>query len=290
MSKLLRVYLLRLLLALLIPLLSSCSVMQLGYNNAQVPLYWWLNGYLDFSTTQSKEVRAELASVHLWHRQSELPRYALLIHHWQGLVLSQVSAEQVCGLWTDISDNLLRLQQQLESPIAALALTLTPEQLDHLARKFEKRNQKWREEWINVSPAQQLERRMDQFEERTEMLYGPLNKSQLTLLRSRLAESGFDPQLRLREIERRQQDTLSTLKTLQATNEVKARTDLLALLGRMANPPDPSYQRHRDRLQEQNCMALAELHNSTSRVQRHKAAEKLESYEALARKLAGRRS
>ncbi|MFZ2738870.1 MAG: DUF6279 family lipoprotein [Burkholderiaceae bacterium] len=290
MSKLLRVYLPRLLLTLLLPLLSSCSVMQLGYNNAQVPLYWWLNGYLDFSPAQSNQVQAELANIHRWHRQNELAHYALTLRHWQSLVLSQVSAEQVCALWGELTDSLLRVQQRLEAPVATLALTLTPEQLEHLTRKFEKRNQKWREEWLDVSAEQQLERRMDQFEERVEMLYGALNKSQLTMLRNQLAESAFDPRIRLNEIERRQQDTLSTLRSLQANkaNAQQARVELIGLLDRMANPTDPRYLRYRNRLQEQHCTTLADLHNSTSRAQRHKAAEKLEKYEALAQKLASR--
>lgn len=62
-----------------------------------------------------------------------------------------------------------------------------------------------------------------------------------------------------------------------------------ALFDRTLNPPDAAYQRYRDTLLAENCKTFSDLHNSTSRAQRHKAMDKLKDYEALALTLASER-
>lgn len=276
---------------LLALLLSGCSALQFGYNSAPGLGYWWLDSYVDFTAAQSPKVQADLAALHAWHRQSELPTYALTLQKWQRLALSSVPPEQVCALWSDVHDSLLRLSERAEPSVTALVPTLKKEQLHYLARKFEKRNQKWREEWIDGGLSARQTRRLELSVERAEMLYGKLEENQLALIRSSIADSSFDGLVTLREVQRRQQDALQTFQALQmgTPSELQVRTEVRALLDRVLHPPDAAYQRYRDTLQAENCQTFADLHNSTSRAQRHKALDKLRGYEALALKLASER-
>ena len=56
--------------------LSACSAVKLGYGSAPQVVYWWLDGYLDFTDAQAPQVRDELDRLHRWHRSTELPKLA----------------------------------------------------------------------------------------------------------------------------------------------------------------------------------------------------------------------
>lgn len=276
---------------LLALLLSGCSALQIGYNSASRLGYWWLDGHLDFTADQLPQVQADLADLHAWHRQHELPTYALTLQKWQRLAPSDVSPEQVCDLWTGVRDSLVRLSERAQPGVAALAPTLKSEQLAYLARKFEKRNKKWREEWMDGSLSERQARRLELGVERAEMLYGSLKEPQLAAIRSHIAASSFDPQVTYREFQRRQQDVLQTFKALQTgtPSELKVKNEVHGLFERLLNSPDAAYQRYLSTQQAQNCQAFSDLHNSTSRAQRHKAMDKLKDYETLALTLAAER-
>ena len=280
------------LLALLTALLSGCSAAKLGYNNAPSLTYWWLDNYLDFDSAQTPRVRAELEQLHRWHRETELPAYADALAQWQRAALANLSGEQVCA-WVDgARPRLSALLDRTESSLVALAPTLKAEQLDHLARQFDKRNQKWREEWLDGTPAERQARRLKQLTERAEMLYGRLEDAQRAVLAASMNASMFDARQTYRETLRRQQDALQTLRLVQSEplSEIRKVAELRALLARTVNSPDNGYQTYRAQATRTNCQAFADLHNSTTPAQRAKAADTLKSYEADAKALIGTRA
>ena len=59
--------------------LGACSAIKLGYNQLPDISYWWLDGYVDVREPQVTRLRDEIARLHAWHRQTELPRYASLL-------------------------------------------------------------------------------------------------------------------------------------------------------------------------------------------------------------------
>ena len=273
-----------LLLALLLP---GCSTVRLAYSNAPELSYWWLDSYLDLGEVQSFKVRADLATLHTWHRASELPAYVDTLDKLQRMGAANLHPEQVCDLYGELKTRYRALLEQLELPLVALAPTLKPEQLDHLARQFDKRNRKWRAQWLDRSPAERGELHLRQFVERAEMLYGRLEEPQLVLLRVSLAASGFDADLNQRETLRRQQDALQTLRSLQGgvQDALQARVAVRALLARSLDSPDPAHRSYVDKLALANCRALAALHNGATPAQRLKALETVRGYTADAQAL-----
>jgi len=277
-----------LLLALLLAFgVAGCSAVKIGYNNAPELSYWWLDSYLDFNATQSIRMRADLALLQAWHRSSELPVYVSTLEKLQRMAASSVTPEQVCDLFAELKSHFQTIIDQTDPTIVALAPTLKTEQLDHLARKFDKRNQKWREEWLAGSPAERNARRVKQLVERAEMLYGRLEEPQLAVLRTSVPASGFDAAFNDRETLRRQQDALRTLRALQSgtLTELRARAEVRALLGRVMNSPDATYQNYLNKMRRENCQAFATLHNSSTPTQRLKAIGTLRDYETDARAL-----
>lgn len=267
--------------ALLLVLLGGCSAVRIGYNNAPALAYWWLDSYVDFTDAQTVQVRDSLGTLQAWHRKTELPAYAELLGQMQGLASGPVTPQQVCGFSEPIRQHVQRLGEQAAERMSRVVPTLKPEQLRHLALQFDKRNQAWREEWLDGTPAELAARRLKKAVERAEDFYGRLEEPQLALLRQSIAQSGFDARLAWRERLRRQQDLLQVFKehgTADRAAHVKA--EILALLQRNLNSPDAAYRAQFERMVQDSCRTLAALHNSASAAQRRQLQEKLQDYEA----------
>ena len=271
----------RIISALLLVLLAGCSAVQTGYNNAPTLLYWWLDGYIDFEDAQARPVRESLDALHAWHRRQELPAYAEWLGRLQQLAGATVTPEQVCSHLAQVRVHLQHLGEQSADGLARLAPSVQPEQLRHLARQFEKHNQKWREDWLDGSPAELLERRLERTVERYEDFYGGLSEAQKTLLRQRLTASSFDARLAWAERLRRQQDMLQVLQEHRnGERPAHVKAEMLALVQRSLTPPEPAARAQFERMLQEGCQSIAALHNSASEAQRRRLGEKLRGYEA----------
>ena len=270
---------------------SGCSAVKAGYNNGPELSYWWLDSFLDFTEPQTLKVRSDLAALQDWHRSSELPVYVNMLEKLQRMAPSNATPEQMCDLFAELKSRFQTVIDQAEPSVVALAPTITAVQLEHLSRQFDKRNRKWREQWVDGTEAQRNSRRVKDLVERSEMFYGPLEDPQLAMLRASVVASGFDANLNYRENLRRQQDTLRTLSNPQGATltEIGLKAEVRALLARTINSPDATYQSYSKKLTQESCKAFATLHNSTTPAQRVKVMETLRNYETDARALMARK-
>ncbi len=268
--------------------LAGCSTVRLGYNNAPDLAYWWLDNYLDFNDAQSLQVRADLVTLQAWHRQREVPLLVGTLVKVQQLAAGAVTPAQVCDVWAELKLRLRATLEQAEPAAATLAVTLPAQQLDHLARQLDKGSAKWRAQWLDTTPSERAERRQKQLTERLEMFYGPLEETQLSMLRGSIGASAFDASLKWRESQRRQQDIVQTLRQLQTgtPDQAQVRASLHALLERSMNSSDAAYRSYVTRINRETCTLVAALHNSSTSAQRLKAIETLKDYETDARSLA----
>ena len=145
------------------------------------------------------------------------------------------------------------LADRAEPAVVTLATGLQPDQVLHLEHKYEKNNEKFREDWVKLTPAGQREKRYEQFLERSEMIYGRLDEPQREALRRDIERSIIDPQRILADRQRRQQDALQTLQRLLdgKPDFDAARKQLRAYLVRFENPPDASYREYQEALIEE---------------------------------------
>ncbi len=276
-----------LLVALAAPWMAGCSAIKLSYNNAPEITYWWLDGYLDFDGTQARRLRADLVTLQAWHRQIELPRYITVLEKLQFMATSSVSPTQVCTLFDEIRPRMWGLFEQAVPTAVALAPTLTGSQLEKLTRQFDQQNDKWREKWLNSTPAQRSTQRLKLATDRAEHFYGPLQEAQIATLHASVATSAFDAKLSYREIQRRQQDTLQTLRQLMGSgwDDQHATTAMRTLLERTRDSPESDYQSYSNQLVLENCRTIASLHNSTTPNQRRHLMNTLKDLEYDARSL-----
>ena len=268
--------------------LFGCSAVRLGYGQAPEMLYWWLDGYVDFDDSQTPRVRDALAQWFAWHRRTQLPDYAALLVRAQVEVLADTTPERACGWWNVLRTRMDTAFDQTLPLAADIVVTMSPQQLQHIERRYTKANDEFRDEYLGGDAQERLEKSVKRTVERAESIYGRLDEAQRDSVTKAMAESPFDPNLWLSERRRRQQDALEALRGLagDAGARERAPAALRAWYARIERSPRAAYRRYADQLTQFNCGFTAALHNGTSAAQRQAAAAKLKGWEGDLRALA----
>ncbi len=280
----------RWLIVAILAILGGCSAFQLGYDQAEPVLRWWLDRQLALNASQSRWLREELRQFHRWHRQTELPVYADLAAAFSRQSAGDISNVQVCE---NIDSSLARLDSLLRQAVplfAGLARQLEPSQLQHLRRRFAEEDRAWREKWLDVPAEKRTRQRLDEWSERAESYYGRLHQGQREFIRQAVQRSSWDPQLAWERRQTRQQLILATLEHIirQRLGQSDAEAEIQGVIDRSLRPDDPRVAAMQRVLQLEACANLAGLHQLTHVEQRMRARDKLASYEKDFRQLSAK--
>jgi hypothetical protein len=267
--------------------LVACSAVKTIYSQAPDLAYWYLDGYVDFSGTQSLQVKAGLNKVQTWHRQTQLPAYIDILQKLQERLPSNVTAAESCEIAADVRGKLLAVTSQMEPTAIAVATTISTAQLQQMEKRFAKSNADYREDFLEGTPQQKRSKRLKKAVKRAEMLYGDLQEEQLAAIAQSIDRSSFNPVLAFSEWQRRQQDVLQTVRSVSTslptapthTGAEKVRLAVRGLIERSTNSPDAGYRNYLKSLTDQSCQSFADFHNKTTPDQRKKAVETLKNYE-----------
>lgn len=268
----------------------SCSLVKTAYNNAPALIAWRLDHYFDFSEAQKAKLKPALQELHAWHRKHQLPRYVSLLDEIHDDLSHDMSAHTACQHIESIKANVQTLQTKIVPIIVDVAETLSDKQLQHLQNKLEKRHQEWKEEWWQETPEEQREVRLEKSKDFAEKVYGDLNEKQINLLKQAIAKSEIDPAITYAEILRRDEESLTILKALRdsgLSNEEKSQL-VRASFDRMQTSPNPAYQAYIDKVTQQTCETIANLHASTTAKQRLHAQQWVEDYKTQFTQLQGK--
>lgn len=262
-------------------LLQGCSAIKLGYQQLPTLSYWWLDSAISFNDTQTDRTKEALNSVYRWHRQQELVTYLDLLQRGSELSQSPVQASQVCSVQADILNKMDRAMRVAITQAAPVVQMLGPRQLSHLARHQDSKNEDWDKQWLQGSDAERLERRLDRTLERYKSFYGELSAAQVALVKTQVSQSAWTPEWGRQERLRREQDLLSTLRQLAQTSAPTEQVEaaLSGVWQRWFMPPDPAGRALVQKMTQQACDNLAQLHNTTSPEQRQRVARALRAYD-----------
>lgn len=267
--------------------LSGCSMVQTVYNRSPDLAYWWIDGFVDITAEQRPLVSESLQRYHDWHRSTQLPRYAQWLQQLQSWVLQDVTEAQSCKLYAEIWDSLPSLAETAVAGTTQLARTLSSEQVEHLRSKLLRQHRDWRKDWVEDGAAENLDKRVKRARERAEDFYGRLESAQQRLLRQQAERSPYDIDMSEAIRLRRQEDIVATLRQLQRQPPApeEFRLQIKGLLQRSVQSPVVAQQAYVSRLNDFNCRAIAQLHNSTNAEQRQAALKRLQKYERDVRAL-----
>jgi len=160
-------------------------------------------------------------------------------------------------------------------------MALGPRQLSHMARRWESQNEDWEKEWLLGSASERLERRLDKTLERYRSFYGELTPTQVSLVKTQLAQSPWTAEWGRQDRQRRQQDLLSTLQTIQQNklSQAEVEVQLWGVWQRWMKPTDAGQRAVLQNLSQRACENLAQLHNTATPEQRQQATRRLRAYE-----------
>lgn len=261
--------------------LSGCSALRIAYGTAPDLAYWWLDRYVDFNSAQTPRVREAIKHWFAWHRRDQLPDYAALLARARVEVLADTTPARVCEWQSEVLQRARTAFDQIAPAAADVMLTITPEQIRHLEKRYAKNNAEFRDTYLQPDPRQRAQHTQERTVDRAEMLYGRLDDAQVERIADGLRRSPFDPELWLAERRQRQQDALQILRRLgsEHANRARALAELRGYADRLEDSPRDAYRRYDARLTEFNCAFAASLHNATSAAQRRTAAKRLSGWE-----------
>ncbi|WP_297326059.1 DUF6279 family lipoprotein [Nitrosomonas sp.] len=271
----------------LLLLLSSCSMLRLGYNQGPQLVWWWLDGYVNFSNEQAPHAKQAIHQWFDWHRATQLPEYTAWLSALRGQISDPVTPAQVCGWSEELRNMTAPAFDHAVQLGATLVSGLGEEQLRHIAQRYAKGNDEFRSDYLQPTVEERREASVQRTIKRVENLYGRIDDTQRHLIIDNTAASPFDPEAWLAERQRRQNDVLLTLRHLIAapTETASIMAALRTLIEHIQHSTDADYRAYQIKLTEYNCAFIARVHNSTNNHQRRHAHDKLKGWETDLRML-----
>lgn len=272
----------------LVALLGGCSTLRIAYGAGPDLSYWWLDRYIDFNREQAPKAREAIAQWFAWNRQTQLPEYAALLARAGSEIQADTTPARVCVWQAELTTRARTAFERIAPQAADVMLTVTPEQVEHLARRYSKYNDDFRDEYLQPDPAQRARANLKRTVDRAEELYGRLDGAQVGSLTEWLSRSPFDADVWFEERQQRQQAVLQILHRLRADHATheQALAALRAYADQFEHSRRAEYRRYAENLQQFNCTLAAWLQNSTTPAQRRRAAERLAGWEGDVRALA----
>ena len=268
--------------------LAGCSALRIGYDQGPQLAWWWLHGYVDFASDEAPRTKEAIRQWFAWHRTTQLGGHADWLASLQRRTGDSVTPAELCRFNDELRTAIGPALDKALAAAAPLVAGLGEAQLRHLEQRFAKGNDEWRREHLQATRSERLEAQTRRSIERAENFYGRLSEAQRRLVATATAESPFDAEIWLAERQRRQRDTLQTLRGLLAekADADRALPALRALADRFERPSDPAFRTMQARATAFNCELGARLHASASTEQRQALRDKLRTWESDLRALA----
>lgn len=192
-------------------LVTACSTVKIGYNNADWLLPWYIGNYFNLNAIQKEFVKEKVAYHLEWHRYNELPRYVRFINDAAPKITDGLTAEEYDWILAEIRSSYVKLAERILVDAAEILIRLSPEQIDDLQEKFferaadfEKRSKRTEEERIKLKQERTIERMEDWF--------GNLTEDQVILINELVRSLPDNSDLYKNDQRRRQKEFISLLR------------------------------------------------------------------------------
>ncbi|MEN3355658.1 MAG: hypothetical protein V7640_3816 [Betaproteobacteria bacterium] len=127
----------------LLALIAACSFTRFGYNQADTVAAWMVDDYFGLDAQQKDEFSKRFDRFYRWHRNEQLPDYAVFMRTARDRVQHGLSRDDVLWFVDGMRTRVRTAMRQAAPDAAALLATITPGQIGTLQRKWEKDNKKY---------------------------------------------------------------------------------------------------------------------------------------------------
>ncbi len=128
----------------------------------------------------------------------------------------QPSVHAGCG--TDLRGYMDSAFERALPMTAEIVLTLTPQQIQNIERRYAKINEEFNDEHLQRDESRRLKKSIKRTIERAEFFYGDLDKAQQAFIAQWVTRSPYEVNIWNAERHRRQQDLVQVLRRLNADN------------------------------------------------------------------------
>ncbi len=262
--------------AVAVVLLASCTAVRVSYNNADSLMRYVVWRYVDLDPRQSDALQQRLARLHDWHRSNELPAYVDFLHSVRSRFARGLAAPDV-GWAIDAMRTHYRITAgHAATEAAPLLLTLSPEQIASIERRFAKEDAKFEHEWLNGSPERRERRAAERLIERFEQWTGDLDHDQQARIRDFVKAHPRDAQLRLQDRRRWQRAAVELVRQYRRAEDLAPR--LARLFGEPDSGRSPEYVAEMRRWESDLGRLIVELSRSLSAEQRERVLRRIDRY------------
>jgi Family of unknown function (DUF6279) len=127
----------------LLALIAACSFTRFGYNQADTVAAWMVDDYFGLDAQQKDEFSKRFDRFYRWHRNEQLPDYAVFMRTARDRVQHGLGRDDVLWFVDGMRTRVRTAMRQAAPDAAALLATITPAQIDTLQRKWEKDNKRY---------------------------------------------------------------------------------------------------------------------------------------------------
>jgi len=195
-------------------LLSSCSSIQLAYNQIDFLLKWWIDDYVDLTSEQGQLYDQSIPLLIKKHRQEELPKALQQLRKLRAKLDQPLQIDDGVNIVKEIKSFSRTSINLLQDDAVTLSLSLQSKQFTYLENAFAKSNKKFQNDFLKGSSEDRLEKRVEKIIERSESFSGNLSKSQKTQIKEIAREYLLDMELVYQTRLYKQQLIMKTLKKI----------------------------------------------------------------------------
>lgn len=209
---------------LLAALLSGCGMARMAFNNGESLTWFWLDRYVDFDDQQKQWVRKEIDDIFAWHRRTQLAAYIDTLQQAQRRVQRPVTAEELQADVEMGKQRILAVVDRSLPALAELALSLQPEQIANIEKKFASNNNDYRRDNLRGDIENRQRERYKKALKQAEYFFGSLSTHQEAQLRRLSDARPLNNELVLKWHKRRQAELLTMLRKIHAEKPSKEAT------------------------------------------------------------------
>jgi hypothetical protein len=268
-------------------LLSSCSSIQLAYNQVDFLLKWWIDDYVDLTAEQTQMYDQTIPLVVKKHRQEELPKALQLMRQLRVKLEQPLQIDDGVNIVKDIKTFSRTSINLLQDDAVNLALSLQAKQFTYMENAFAKSNKKFQNDFLKGTTEDRLEKRVEKIIERTESFSGNLSKSQKTQIKEIAREYLLDMDVVYQTRLYKQQLIMRTLKKIAQDQPPPAQAKMI--INQLFNeielgstPEQKEFEKKRDL---HSGIVLAKITELFDEQQRKKTQAKIRSWEQDIQKL-----
>jgi hypothetical protein len=161
---------------------AGCSGVKVVYNSLDTLVPWYFEDYVSLDTGQKELLRGSVRTLLAWHRESQIGRYAAVLRDLGADAATPLGRVRLDGVRLQIEEFWDEIVRQLLPEAATLLSGLTDRQVDEMFRSIAEKDAEEREELLDRTPAEALQRREKSLRRSVERWVGSLDRRQLGLV------------------------------------------------------------------------------------------------------------